>query len=123
MFSEAIKKRLEYYRKYEEKHANNSNTLYEDVVSRINGNAHEIAERLFFIHFKQKSGRNRLGPCPLHKEKHGKSFSMRDDGVWTCFGKCNRSGNMFNLVTELLHESKPLYFLAKYIGIKTTTRP
>ena len=123
MLSQEVKDRIEYYEKYEKNPKYNCDTLYEQVVSRINGHAHEIAERLFFIHFKQKSGRNRLGPCPLHKEKHGKSFSMRDDGVWTCFGKCNRSGNMFNLVTELLHESKPLYFLAKYIGIKTTTRP
>jgi hypothetical protein len=87
------------------------------VQSALQGNAHEAAEKLFGITFKQKRGGNRTAHCPLHNETHGYSFSMRDDGIWYCFGKCSRGGTMTDLVRELLGESHPLAFLARYFHV------
>lgn len=37
--------------------------------------------------------------CPLHNEKKGKSFSVKDDTFWKCFGKCNKNGDVIELVS------------------------
>lgn len=37
-------------------------------------------------------------PCPIHKEQNGKSFSVRDDTFWKCFGKCDKHGDVIELV-------------------------
>lgn len=35
-------------------------------------------------------------PCPFHKEKHGKSFSIK--GIqWRCWGQCQKGGDIVDL--------------------------
>jgi hypothetical protein len=99
------------------KYSSNSNDLVRSVQASLNGQAFEVAERLFKIKFKNNNGKNRFARCPIHQESHGHSFSMREDGVWYCFGKCSRGGTMTDLVRLLLNEQQPLKFLANYLHI------
>ena len=49
----------------------------------------------------RKSGKNFIGSCPLHQEKHPSFFIYPDTNTCWCYG-CNQGGNIINLI-RLLH--------------------
>ncbi len=54
----------------------------------------EFAAR--FIRLR-RSGRQLIGCCPLHSERHPSFYVHPDRQVWFCFG-CNRGGDLFDFV-------------------------
>ncbi len=66
----------------------------------------------------QRAGDRWRGTCPLHEERTP-SFIVYPDSGWTCFGKCNRSGDIYTLIglvfgLELFRDQVAL--LANYYG-------
>jgi DNA primase len=47
-----------------------------------------------------RSGKQAMYRCPFHGEKHGTSLAVYPDG-WTCFGKCQESGDAISFVMKL----------------------
>jgi len=46
----------------------------------------------------RSAGRAWKGKCPIHREKHGQSFSINPrTGNWHCFGKCQAHGDVVDL--------------------------
>jgi hypothetical protein len=61
----------------------------------------------------RKSGRNLIGLCPLHQEKHPSFFIYPDTNTCWCYG-CNQGGNIINLI-RLMHGysfKEAVHFLA-----------
>jgi len=52
-------------------------------------------------------------PCPLHNEKKGASFAVRDDTYWKCFGKCGTHGDVTAFVSAV--KKIPAFDAAKLI--------
>lgn len=48
---------------------------------------------------KQKNNRYSTHKCPLHNEQKGYSLVVYDDH-WTCFGKCNRGGDVISWLQQ-----------------------
>jgi len=53
-------------------------------------------------------------PCPLHGESKGCSFTVWTNG-WTCFGKCQRNGDVIAWLTEYHHMSRDEAWI--YLGL------
>lgn len=54
----------------------------------------EVAERYTTL---RKSGRNFVGSCPLHEDKHPSFFVYPDKQTWRCY-QCNKGGDVIALV-------------------------
>lgn len=66
----------------------------------------------------ERSGETWKGLCPFHEERTP-SFVVFPDGGWTCFGKCDRSGDIYHVIA--LHFGLPDFpdqvaLLADYYG-------
>ncbi|MDA1270556.1 MAG: CHC2 zinc finger domain-containing protein [Chloroflexi bacterium] len=50
----------------------------------------------------RRSGSHLRGKCPLHREQKGESFHVWQDAQrWWCFGRCNRGGDVVDLMQAL----------------------
>ena len=50
----------------------------------------------------KKAGACLQGPCPIHKEDKGSSFTVwTDRNRWRCFGRCACGGDLFDLLAAL----------------------
>jgi hypothetical protein len=61
----------------------------------------------------RRSGRNLIGLCPLHEEKHPSFFIYPETNTCWCYG-CNQGGNIINLI-RLMHGysfKEAVHFLA-----------
>ncbi len=48
----------------------------------------------------KRSGKNLVGLCPLHSEKHPSFFIYQETNSFYCYG-CNKGGNVINLIMAL----------------------
>ena len=48
----------------------------------------------------RKSGRNYIGSCPLHEDRHPSFIVYPDEQRWHCY-QCNRGGDVISLVMEV----------------------
>lgn len=69
-----------------------------DVIAlKSNTDIVAVAERYTTL---IKSGKNFVGVCPFHSEKHGSFFVYPDNQSWHCFGACNTGGDVISLVMK-----------------------
>lgn len=68
----------------------------------------------------RRSGRNYLGFCPFHDNKHTPAFVVwPESGTWRCFGECNEGGDIFKFVMkkEGMDFKEALQRLAERAGV------
>jgi len=69
-------------------------------------NAHELKERIDLAEFARRytrlrrSGRQLVGLCPIHSERHPSFYVHPERRIWFCFG-CNRGGDLFDFVMSV----------------------
>jgi hypothetical protein len=69
-------------------------------------NARELKERIDLSDFAsaytrlRRSGRQLVGLCPIHSERHPSFYVHPQRQVWFCFG-CNRGGDLFDFVMSV----------------------
>ena len=69
----------------------------ESLIEKIKARwtVEEVAHRLTEL----RGTRVLTGPCPLHAERKGRSFTVWPDSQrWKCFGKCGIGGDVIDLV-------------------------
>ena len=69
----------------------------------------------------RKAGRNYIGFCPFHENKHTPAFVVwPETGTWRCFGACNEGGDIFKFVMkkEGIDFKEALQRLAERAGVK-----
>ncbi len=66
----------------------------------------------------KKAGRNLIGLCPFHSEKHPSFFVYPEQQSWHCFG-CNTGGDVFSFVTkkENMDFGEALRLIAERAGV------
>lgn len=91
------------------------------VIEEIKNNAN-IVEVIGDVISLQKAGRNYLGLCPFHGEKH--LFQRcRGQAVYHCFG-CGRSGDVFKFIEEYQGVTfmEAVQILGQRVGIEVENR-
>ncbi len=71
----------------------------------------------------KKAGRNLVGLCPFHSEKHPSFFVYPEQQSWHCFG-CNTGGDVFSFIMkkESMDFGEALRFLAARAGVTIPSR-
>jgi hypothetical protein len=68
--------------------------------------ARELKERIDLAKFAcgytrlRRSGKQLVGLCPLHSERHPSFYVHPERRIWFCFG-CNRGGDLFDFVMSV----------------------
>jgi len=72
----------------------------------------------------KKAGRNLVGLCPFHSERHPSFFVYPEQQSWHCFG-CNTGGDAFSFIMkkEGLDFGEALRLLAQRAGVTLPSRP
>lgn len=72
-------------------------TSIDDVKARI-----DILDLMAEAGVKlRRSGRNYIGFCPFHDNKHTPAFVVwPESGTWRCFSECNEGGDIFKFVMK-----------------------
>ena len=66
----------------------------------------------------RRAGTVWVGKCPIHREKHGESFSVDPrSGRWHCFGKCQTGGDVVDL--DRLLNGDELVDALRRLGVAT----
>jgi DNA primase len=69
----------------------------------------------------RKAGRNYIGFCPFHENKHTPAFVVwPETGTWRCFGACNEGGDIFKFMMkkEGVDFKEALHKLAERAGVQ-----
>ena len=71
----------------------------------------------------KKAGRNLVGLCPFHSEKHPSFFVYPEQQSWHCFG-CNAGGDVLSFIMkkESMDFGEALRFLAAKAGVTIPSR-
>jgi DNA primase len=71
----------------------------------------------------KKAGRNLVGLCPFHSEKHPSFFVYPEQQSWHCFG-CNAGGDVLSFIMkkESMDFGEALRFLAARAGVTIPSR-
>jgi hypothetical protein len=70
---------------------------FESIRNRVPLSAY-CSQRGITLH---RSGGVWSARCPLHQERNGRSFVVWSDRRWSCFGKCQRGGDVIDLERAL----------------------
>ena len=92
-------------------------------TGRIRDASHIVAVVSQYVHLR-KSGPQKLGLCPFHKEKTP-SFTVHPaKGFFKCFG-CGEAGDVFRFVQliEGVDFKRARTILAERAGVSTSERP
>src|SRR5580704_15383173 len=72
----------------------------------------------------RRAGSNLKGLCPFHNEKTPSFHVNPSQGMWTCFGECHESGDVFKFLQKIenLTFVEALERLALRTGVTLTRR-
>jgi len=89
-------------------------------------NISEVKERIDIVALiseyvqLRKAGKNYVGLCPFHSEKHGSFYVFPDRQTWHCFGACATGGDIFSFIMkkENVEFGEALRMLAERAGVQ-----
>ena len=89
-------------------------------------NISEVKERIDIVALVsdyvqlRKAGKNYVGLCPFHSEKHGSFYVFPDRQTWHCFGACATGGDIFSFIMkkENVEFGEALRMLADRAGVQ-----
>jgi DNA primase len=70
----------------------------------------------------KRQGATLKGRCPIHKGRNPRQFVV-SNGLWHCFGDCDRGGSVIELVAELenVDPRNAALLISSWFGIKSGT--